>query len=309
MKISFAILMIVLILTNCSKKMHISIDNIQTITDFPSGSGIGYANGKLYAIGDDSPFLYAINTDFQIENKILLYQESEENFKGNRIKKKKKMDFETLEMISDKELVIFGSGSKSPQRDVFIRVILEDKPVIERYFISSFYDTIRNSKPLKNAELNIEATAYNNGFLYLFNRANNVIIKTNYQTFLKSLKTNQVPDLSFSQAKLPIIEGVEAGFSGATFLSNSEIVVTASVEATDDAYNDGEIIGSLIGIVNISNFDQPEIKSFTNIPNAEQNLKVESVTVVSASEKDCTMVLITDDDQGNTRLIKITASR
>ncbi|MDO4228913.1 MAG: hypothetical protein Q4C98_03800 [Capnocytophaga sp.] len=285
--------------------MHITLENTQTITDFPSGSGIAYANGKLYAIGDDTPFLYVINADFQIERKILLYEENEENFKGNRIKKKKKLDFETLEMISDKELVIFGSGSKSPQRDVFVRVILEDTPIIEKYSISAFYDVIKNSDWLKNSELNIEATAFIDGFLYLFNRANNVIIKANYQDFLESLRTNKLPNLMFVRAKLPVIEGVEAGFSGVTHLKGLELIFTASVEATNDAYNDGEIIGSLIGVLDMTNFEQPKIKEFANIPNTEQSLKVESVTVTSISEKDYKLVLITDDDQGNTKLIKI----
>ena len=308
MKISLVFLLTILNflnLKNCSEKMYITIEKNKTLTDFPSGSGIGYANKKLYAIGDDSPFLYVINTDFQIERKILLYEESEENFKGNRIKKKKKMDFETLEIISDKELVIFGSGSKSPQRDVFFRVILEETPIIEKYSISTFYEAIRKSDFLKNSELNIEATTYADGFLYLFNRANNVIIKTDYQEFLKSLRTSGIPHLTFVRIKLPIIEGVEAGFSGATLLRGSELVFTASVEATNNAYNDGEIIGSLIGILDISSFKNVKIKNFVQIPNIKQNIKVESVAVTSISEKEGKLFLITDDDKGNTNLIKL----
>lgn len=305
------VLSLFLFFINCTftpKNMNISIENIQTIVDFPSGSGVAYINNKIYAIGDDSPYLYVINSDFKLDKKILLYEENQENFKGNRIKKKRKMDFETLEVISEKELVIFGSGSKSPQRDMFFRVLLDKNIIVEKYSISDFYDLIRNSDLLKNEELNIEATAFANGFLYLFNRSNNVIIKVFYQNFLESLKTQEKPNLSYVRVPLPSIEGVEAGFSGATILRDQTFVFTASVEATDDAYNDGEIMGSLIGLLDFSDFEKPKVLKFRNISNLEKNLKVESVAVISTSAKDSELVLITDDDQGNTELIKVKIS-
>ena len=109
--------------------MNIQVLENKIINDFPSGSGIAYSKTRIYAIGDDTPFLYVFNNDFQAIEKILLQNTEEENFKGNRIKKKFKPDFETLEMISDNELVIFGSGSRSPQRDIFIRVVLQNSPI------------------------------------------------------------------------------------------------------------------------------------------------------------------------------------
>ncbi|WP_227977364.1 DUF6929 family protein [Capnocytophaga felis] len=287
------------------KRMKIKIQKISNIEDFPSGSGLGANGEKLYAIGDDSPFLYVIDSDFQVENKISLLEVPTEDFKSNRIKKKKKADFETLEIISENELVIFGSGSKSPQRDVFVRVFLNES-TIERYSISMLYTHLRELPLLKDLELNIEATAFSDGFLYLFNRTNNIIIKFDYQEFISYLKTENLPKIEIIQVSLPKIEGIEAGFSGATFFDKSKILFTASVEATDDTYNDGEIIGSLAGIIDISDFQKAKVTHYNFIP-SENPIKVESVTILpSKSTRNTNVVFITDDDNGNTKLIKAT---
>lgn len=288
------------------KKMKIEIQKISNIENFPSGSGLAANGEKLYAIGDDSPFLYVINSNFQVENRISLLETSADNFKGNRIKKKIKPDFETLEMISENELVVFGSGSKSPQRDVFVRVLLNENSTIESHSITEFYEYLKRFPLLANTELNIEASAFSDGFLYLFNRSNNVIVKFDYQDFLSYLKTGNLPKIEISQISLPEIEKFEAGFSGATFKEKSKIIFTASVEATDDAYNDGEIIGSLVGVIDISDFQKPKVIRYNLIPNNGENpIKVESITILSSKSNGNTeVVFITDDDNGNTKLIK-----
>ncbi|WP_238250766.1 DUF6929 family protein [Capnocytophaga cynodegmi] len=286
--------------------MNIEILKISNIEHFPSGSGLAASGGKFYAIGDDSPFLYVINSNFQVENRISLLETSIDNFKGNRIKKKIKPDFETLEMISENELVVFGSGSKSPQRDVFVRVLLNENSTIESYSITEFYEYLKRFPLLANTELNIEASAFSDGFLYLFNRSNNVIVKFDYQDFLSYLKTGNLPKIEISRISLPEIEKFEAGFSGATFKEKSQIIFTASVEATDDAYNDGEIIGSLVGVIDVSDFQRPKVIRYNLIPNNGENpIKVESITILSSKSKGNTeVVFITDDDNGNTKLIK-----
>ena len=230
----------------------------------------------------------------------------EADLKGNRIRKKKKADLETLEAISEDELVIFGSGSKSPHRDVLIRVLLGDEPQIQKYYITDFYNHLKSLPILEKTELNIEATAFSNGFLYLFNRTNNVIIRFNYQDFIAYLSNKNIPKIETNQVTLPKIKGFEAGFSGAVAQNSSSIFFTASVEATDDSYNDGEIIGSLVGELNVSDFQNSTVTQFEVIPDNNKALKVESVTISNCkSTRNKELVLITDDDKGNTEIIKI----
>ena len=108
---------------------------------------------------------------------------------------------------------------------------------------------MRNLPQLTDSELNIEATAFSDNSIFLFNRKKNIIFKFIYKEFLAHLKGEPAfPKVEISQFSLPKINGIEAGFSGATAMKLApKIVFTASVEATSYAYNDGAILGSFVG--------------------------------------------------------------
>ena len=79
-----------------------------------------------------------------------------------------------------------------------------------------------------------------------------------------------------------MINGIESGFSGATIINDQSVIIfTSSVENTDNAYDDGEILGSFICTIDIldnkiSNTDKSVI-----IPDIETPLKVESITIIN----------------------------
>lgn len=285
--------------------MEISILNIKKLSNIPSGSGIAKYGEGYYVISDDSPHLFLLNKEFDVVSKVLISET--EHFNGDRIIKAEKADFETLEMIDDKELVVFGSGSKIPQRDVFVRILLNDPVVVEKYDISKFYNHLRTLPIFENSELNIEATAFRDEQLYLFNRRKNIIIKVNYSLFLDFIKGETlIPDLEIHEFFLPKINGIEAGFSGATTLQNQPtIIFTASVEDNINAYEDGEILGSFIGTIDISNNTISNRFEHCEIPIVNESFKVESVTIVEEIAVGKTkVVLITDDDQGSSAIIE-----
>lgn len=285
--------------------MEISILNIKKLSNIPSGSGIAKYGEGYYVISDDSPHLFLLNKEFDVVSKVLISET--EHFNGDRIIKAEKADFETLEMIDDKELVVFGSGSKIPQRDVFVRILLNDLIVVEKHDISKFYNHLRTLPIFENSDLNIEATAFRDEQLYLFNRRKNIIIKVNYSLFLDFIKGETlIPDLEIHEFSLPKINGIEAGFSGATTLQNQPtIIFTASVEDNINAYEDGEILGSFIGTIDISNNIISNRFDYCEIPIVNENFKVESVTIVEEIAVGKTkVVLITDDDQGSSAIIE-----
>lgn len=171
--------------------------------------------------------------------------------------------------------------------------------------ISEFYTRFRNLPILKGSELNIEGTAFYDGQLYLFNRRKNVLFKFDYQDFLKFLKgESSFPKLMFKEYALPKINGVEAGFSGATILKNEpKIIFTASVEDTPNAYDDGAILGSFIGMFDISNNCLSENIDYCPVLNVDDNLKIESVTIIEEKSGEAEIIMIGDDDQGGSMLI------
>lgn len=290
--------------------MEIQITQHRKLFNIPSGSGIVKNSAHYYIIGDDSPFLFKLNERFETVAKIELI---ESNFVvGDRIQKLKKSDFESLEMIGDEELIAFGSGSRSPQRDVFLHISLKSPVKIEHYDLSGFYDGLRNLEIMENSELNIEGVTLFDGFLLLFNRKKNIIFKLKYSEFLNYLiNQSNFPKLEIHEFSLPKINGIEAGFSGATVLKNaSKIIFTASVEDTTNAFDDGEILGSFIGVIGIENAVIARNFEYGAIPNIDEIFKVESVTVVQETSRDETrLILITDDDLGNSVLIEATLTK
>ena len=300
------LLLVAFIETACNEStMNITVLNTLKTEKIPSGSGIVKAGDLYYVIGDDSPFLFGVDKEFNLVSKTPLFDSIE--ISDERIAKAEKPDLEAMEMVGEKELVIFGSGSKSPQRNVFIRVMLEDSIRIEQYDISNFYDKLRNLPLVKDSELNIEAVAFHKDQIFLFNRKKNILFKFEYKALLGYFRGEMpFPELESRQYSLPKINGIEAGFSGATALKEEEkIIFTASVEDTDNAYDDGEIVGSFIGMIDISDANLSDNFNYCQIPNAEQNVKVESVTIAEEISSGKTkVILITDDDKGNSIILE-----
>lgn len=285
--------------------MKITVLNTIELMNVPSGSGIVKSGDIYYVIGDDSPFLFSLDKTFNVISKIPLLDAVTNS--DERIIKSKKPDFEAMEMIEENELIVFGSGSKSPHRDIFMRILLNPPLIIERYVITDLYDKLRKLPLLKDSELNIEATAYYNNRIYLFNRTKNIIICFDYKELLNYIKGDcPYPNPEVTEFHLPKINGIGAGFSGATTLKNeAKIIFTASVENTDNAYDDGEILGSFIGMIDISTNNISNSFNYCHIPCSTVNLKVESVTVEEEnSVGETKIILITDDDKGNSVILK-----
>jgi hypothetical protein len=301
------ILSIVFQFMSCqTQKMKIQRTSEELVSNkIPSGSGIVKFRDAYYAIGDDSPFLFELSDDFKVKRKIALQDTS--LVVNNRIEKPKKPDFEALDMINNSELVAFGSGSKSPQRDVFMRILFGKTVEIEQYTVTDFYRQLKSLPIFSDSELNLEAVAFRKGQLYLFNRRKNLVLQFDYDALLKYLKGDiPFPKPGITQFELPKINDIESGFSGASALKNeAKILFTSSVENTNNAYNDGEILGSFIGVIDITADGLSKTIQYCRTPDSKEKLKIESVAVdEEVAPGKVKVVLIADDDKGNSVLVK-----
>ncbi len=122
------LILIILISTiSCKTNMNFTIEKSFSTSKIPSGSGIIKSNNKYYVVGDDSPYLFILDNDLNIiDQKELIDTKS---LNETRIKKSKKPDFEAFEKINDQEFVIFGSGSKLPERVIFIKILKENNKI------------------------------------------------------------------------------------------------------------------------------------------------------------------------------------
>src|SRR5690606_34289794 len=116
-----------------------------------------------------------------------------------------------------------------------------------------FSSHLRAEAGLKEEELNIEAAEAYKDQLFLFNRGKNIVIKCRLSQFMAYLKENkEIHELEVFKIDLPDINGIQSGFSGASLDPDHGILFfTATVENTDNWIDDGEVLGSFIGAIEL----------------------------------------------------------
>jgi hypothetical protein len=297
--------------------MELNILHKQILNGIPSASGIEKIGDYFYVVGDNSPYIFKLDEQYEIIDKFEIF--SINNLRNGVIPKKDKPDFEAIASIkenNDDILLIFGSGSKSPQRNLMIKFNCNTKEV-KSYNLSDFYTEMRLVANLKESDLNIEAAALKDNTLLLFNRGINLIMLYNVNDFKRYLKQNEtIPTPIVYHVNLPKINNIESGFSGASFIKNTnKIVFTSSVEDTKSWIDDGEVLGSFVGIINLDNLDDltPEfiqIKDTSTSLSAQNMLiKIESITVLGDMiNNKVHLSMVTDSDGGDSEIISMIIS-
>lgn len=287
-------------------ELNIEILSWQILEAVPSASGIVKVKDGFYVIGDDSPYLFHLDKNFELLSKTKIY--SSEKLQENIIPKFYKPDFEAMEMISETEVLIFGSGSKSPERDVCMLIDIEKKTTYKKYDISSFYYYLRNLELMRGYELDIEGLAINDDMLFLFNRGRNIMFSFSLKDFKAYCKTGRkFPVPRTKLFSLPKINGLQASFSGATtFKEKPYFIFTAAVEDAPNAYEDGAILGSYIGVIGIKNGAISDKLIIQKIPDIGFPIKVESVIIDKViSETQTDLVLVTDNDGKPSEILRM----
>ena len=298
--------------------MKISIVRKAKLDDIASASGVEVVDGIIYLLSDDSSFLYKIKHDLTLLEKIALYTPSTDT--PEHIAKPDKADLECMGQVAIngyKHLLLLGSGSKSPQRDKGFLIKLptnyNKKHLVWPLNCGPLYALLRSHDEITtNGEINLEGLAFGPEKVYLLNRGNpsgsiNAVLSFGKAEFVEFIQghTESVPFPSIHPIDLPSIKNVKTGFSGADYFDN-QFWFVCSAEATDNAYDDGEILGSMIG--------QLQIKEISNGRYQEEKILVHQITTfledgqpflgkiesVSVYEKDrdgvYTALAVTDND-------------
>lgn len=271
-----------------------------------SASGIAVNGGSIFIIGDDVPWLYVLNPDFTIDLNIpygdyLLQPDSV-------IAKADKPDLEALAASEAYGLLAFGSGSLQPQRDVLMEFTPGgiQKPAV--HSLQKLYQNLRDLPELNNTPFNIEGAVIYQKKLYLLNRENNMLLELNLDEVMQLIKGKQAQfKLTTYQIQLPEINGIEAGLSGADIIPGSDILLfTASVEDRPNPVDDGKILGSFLGIIELDKLKNNYHPVTVPIADSSGSLKIkaESVAVVRHDNSITNLLLVTDSDGGKSQIIK-----
>jgi hypothetical protein len=283
------------------------------LSEVPSASGLEHIGDDYYVIGDNAPWVFVLDRSFHMTSKFSLgtYSATE----GGVMTKSAKHDFEAMTEMKwngDDYLFIFGSGSKQPYRFEGKLIDVANRKVDQTYSLQTFYEILREEAKLNPEELNIEAAATLNGKLYLFNRGKNRVVVADVDHFMEFI-TGECESLKMKSYSidLPKINDIKAGFSGAVGDGQRErILFTASVENTSDWVQDGEILGSFIGVIDVRNLEQHYAPETVQIKtkNGKVDFKAESISIIEKKGDTYNCAVVTDNDGGHSELLQIDVS-
>ncbi len=269
------------------------------LEDYPSGSTVGYLDGSYYVMGDDASHVAIFDLDFKDNGTIDLFPKGADL----RLPKASKADIESSVVIKDlkgSQLLFLGSGSVSPFRDSAFLFNPANRE-IKRIEATEFFSSLR----IEVSELNIEAAAANGQEIILGSRGNqtypgNFLISAEFREHVFSFKRKIILQLPIAQA----------GISGMDLDEDQDVLfITFSSEATANSYDDGQIGESyLVCLPDARKHLQSDTISISNmialssISPEFKNQKIESVSLTGQKNQ---LMLVSDDDRGNTKLFTL----
>ncbi len=302
--------------------MQFILKAFQEIEGLGAASGLVYHQPRLYLISDYSSYLYCYELEQGQLNKIALFADSREF-----IPKPEKFDFEAIVKYGN-ALLLLGSGS-TPRRNSLVRHNLSDSQADQgstvatrQYDLSALYEKLRQTAQLNDHELNIEGAVYHQSQWLLFQRGNGAqaqngifIVQGNLVSDL-SLSGNDVrPDASihsnnivqaveFVPLQLPVVNHVPSGFTDAILVGET-IYFLASAENSSSTYQDGEVLGSYIGCMDLNT------KTIQDVQLISTCHKFEGLTLYQQTPHKLEFLLCEDNDteQLSTTIYKLTLAQ
>ncbi len=293
---------------NTTPTTKLKVEKVLALPSYPSGSTLEFYNNQLYLTGDDATKLLILDVDYNIVDSVNLFKHD-----SLRISKNEKADLEaSVALTYNKQnyLMLVGSASLSTREKVFV-LPLNDTSVktVKEISVSSFMQKLLASG-LK--QINIEGAATIDNFLVLANRGN--LNDSQNHLVVTALKFwNDGAPLHVAKMILPPMEKF-AGVSGLSYVASKDILFfTSSTELTENNYDDGEIGKSYIGFV--KNFskkikeDTIEVYGFMDLAESDKIFlqeKIESVCVSRSQGNLHTLHLVSDNDNGVSKLFNVT---
>lgn len=296
-----------LLLCACREKSNL-LQEVRSLPSYPSASGAAYRDGKLYIIGDDANQLILLDSSLQVKDSIGLYQYPEK-----RIPKSVKPDLESMTLLEDDRLLLLGSASLAPQRNIawLIHTGNRQKDSIR-------LDTFFNRVQLTGIrELNIEGLASYPGGFIMANRGSKGYPKNHLIFTRHSFWTRQsTVEISSMLAGVNTDSALFSGISGLAYSPRRDaLLMTVSTEDTRNSMDDGAIGKSYLWIIrNISskkNWKAVNPDTIIELDAMDQRFigqKIESVTILKETGKRLYLLLAADNDNGSSTLFRMVIS-
>jgi len=323
MKRALAALLAMVACSAHADELEIRLQRAGVQKAIPSGSGMSWHAGKHFVVGDDSPYLFTLDRSFAITDRSLLKAYPVEV--DGRIAKDLKPDYEAMATVTWGGTVwnlILGSGSKKGTRETGLLVDTDGKLASHVRDMATLYrDFAVLGRFSSGSVVNIEAVAVAHEAVYLFNRGNadrNLLFKVTLGDLMAYMsgRVEKIPDIQLHEARLPRLQGKEAGFSGADYWPEIDsLVYSASVEGSDNAYDDGEVLGSYLGLIPLTALKDRAALDLTRSAQlitqdgVPLKTKVESIALAHTDSRRATSALVSDNDNGSSEFFDLALTR
>ena len=301
-RLCYIILLIIISISCGSNNM---LKEMKKIGHYPSASGIEYFNNHFYVIGDDANELLILDSNLNTIDSIPLY-----SFAEKRIPKPVKADLEAITITKDNKLLLVGSGSLSPYRNIawLIDPVTKQKDSIK---LDTFYQRFKMNGI---DEINIEGISAIPGSILLSNRGSkgypkNHLIMTSDNFWEDQANAPISIILVGSNTDSTLFSGV----SGFSYTKKSDrLVLTVSTEDTRNTMDDGAIGKSYLWIIeNISAkkkwkaINPDHVIDLDNMDAKFKGQKIESVCVTKETKDFLHLVLAADNDDGSSSIFRL----
>ncbi|RZJ67006.1 MAG: hypothetical protein EOO50_07015 [Flavobacterium sp.] len=258
-----------------------SLEVLYHIVGIGSASGIFFKPGIVFIVSDNGGYLYSYEAKTErIEKTALIEGNVLEN-----MPKSIKPDFEAM-AEDDGKLYIFGSGSTGA-RNRMVEVDCETKKVGATTDLTNLYEQMKRESSISDDNFNLEGAICSKDVWYFFQRGNGGEGKNG--VFTVNGKLDHPKSVTFSEVILPEIKGVTVSFTDAV-LVGKDVWFLGSAEDTKSTYDDGEVVGSVVG--------KMDLKTMT-VSYSEQisdTHKFEGIAYHSDSKETIRFLLCEDND-------------
>ena len=233
-----------------------------------AGSGLARLGSTFAVVLDDVNFIALVDPDAPDRAQAIELPPGvggRRQFGDSRGSKHLKLDLEACIAVDGPEplLVAFGSGS-TPARESVVVVSdpTQSHPRTTIVHLPELYARLRSAADFAGTELNIEGALLRGGTARLFGRGNgavhgelrpvNATCDVDWPALLAHLRaprSHPAPaPRAIEQFALGELAGVPLGFTDAVAWDDA-VLFTAAAEASPDATRDGEVVGSVVGVM------------------------------------------------------------
>ena len=256
---------------------NFKLTNLFTIKGIAAPSGLLYTQNVLFVISDSSNFLYQYDIAKKLLLKFPLVKDAKEN-----IEKVNKPDLESITQHGN-QLIMLGSGSTKKRNSMFTLDLGSD--ALQSQDLSALYQKLKDVGSFSDDQLNIEGAIYAHQTMLLFQRGNS----KNSQNGIFIIPNNQEDGIRFVPISLPTLDDIETTFTDA-ILVNDKIYFLACAENTTSTYEDGEVLGTILGVMHAPTFEIIDVQLLS------EHQKFEGITLYKESETELEFLLCEDND-------------